>query len=61
MDKKTAESYVRFGIEATVFTKKSCTRLLPFNIIGLGLAIVLFPKIYFFFDFNYNCDFYTIL
>lgn len=48
MDKKTAESYVRFGIEATVFTRKSCTRLLPFNIIGLGLAIVLFPKIYFF-------------
>lgn len=48
MDKKTAESYVRFGIEATAFTKKSCTRLLPFNMIGLGFAIALFPKIYFF-------------
>lgn len=48
MDKKTAESYVIFGIKGTVFTKKKCTSFLPFNIIGLGIAMALYPKMYFF-------------
>ena len=38
MDRKTAESYVIFGIKSTSFSKKTSTLLLPFNIIGLGIA-----------------------
>lgn len=47
MNRELAESYVQYGINATVFTKKKCTAFLPFNILFLGIATILFRKIYF--------------
>lgn len=47
MDKKTAESYVIYGIKSTAFSRKASTLLLPFNIIGLGIATFIFPETYF--------------
>lgn len=47
MDRKTAESYVIYGIKSTVFSKKTSILLLPFNIIGLGIATFFSPETYF--------------
>jgi hypothetical protein len=47
MNKELAESYVQYGIKATVFTEKSCTAFLPFNILFLMIAIALYRELYF--------------
>lgn len=47
MNRELAESYVRYGINSTIFTKKNCTAFLPFNILFLLISVALFQQLYF--------------